>query len=125
MTLSLAECWPNLFRVDSTCYDIKMSKEGISLSGSEKVNTENLPEIITAVKKGGSSIAAPKRMRITYTLTVDTNAVPAGKIIRCWLPYPRTDQVRQQDVKFLSASEQTYTFSPQDCHHSTKKKNDN
>ena len=36
-------------------------------------------------------------MRVTYTLTVDTNAVPAGKIIRCWLPYPRQDQARQQD----------------------------
>lgn len=80
---------PNLFRVDSTCYDIKIAKEGTSPSGSEKVNMENLPEIISAVKKEGKAIVAPKRMRVTYTLTVDTNAVPAGKIIRCWLPYPR------------------------------------
>ena len=29
---------PNLFRVDSTCYDIKIAKEGTSPSGSEKVN---------------------------------------------------------------------------------------
>lgn len=34
---------PNLFRVDSTCYDIKIAKEGTSPSGSEKVNMENLP----------------------------------------------------------------------------------
>lgn len=71
---------PNLFRVDSTCYDIKIAKEGTSPSGSEKVNMENLPEIISAVKKEGKAIVAPKRMRVTYTLTVDTNAVPAGKI---------------------------------------------
>ena len=68
---------PNLFRVDSTCYDIKIAKEGTSPSGSEKVNMENLPEIISAVKKEGKAIVAPKRMRVTYTLTVDTNAVPA------------------------------------------------
>ena len=84
---------PNLFRVDSTCYDIKIAKEGTSPSGSEKVNMENLPEIISAVKKEGKAIVAPKRMRVTYTLTVDTNAVPAGKIIRCWLPYPHTAEV--------------------------------
>lgn len=24
---------------------------------------------------------------MTYTLTVDTNAVPAGKMLRCWLPF--------------------------------------
>ena len=58
-------------------------------------------------------------MRVTYTLTVDTNAVPAGKLVRCWLPYPRTDQARQRDVKFISASEPEYVFSPQECRHST------
>ena len=47
---------PNLFRVDSTCYDIKIAKEGTSPSGSEKVNMENLPEIISAVKKEGKAI---------------------------------------------------------------------
>lgn len=110
---------PNLFRVDSACYDVKIAKEGTALSGSEKVNKENLPEIITAVQKNGKAIAVPKRMRVTYTLTVDTNAVPAGKLIRCWLPYPRKDQARQRDVKFVSASEPEYVFSPQDCRHST------
>ena len=74
---------PNLFRVDSACYDIKTAKEGTALSGSEQVNKENLPEIIAAVKKDKKAIVAPKRMRVTYTLTVDTNAVPAGKMIRC------------------------------------------
>lgn len=58
-------------------------------------------------------------MRVTYTLTVDTNAVPAGKVVRCWLPYPRADVSRQQDVKFISASEPTYVFSPAECSHST------
>ena len=105
---------PNLFRVDSACYDVKIAKEGTALSGSEKVNKENLPEIITAVQKNGKAIAVPKRMRVTYTLTVDTNAVPAGKLIRCWLPYPRKDQARQRDVKFVSASEPEYVFSPQE-----------
>ena len=109
----------DLFRVDSACYDIKIAKEGTALSGSEKVNKENLPEVITAVKKENKAIVAPKRMRVTYTLTVDTNAVPAGKLVRCWLPYPRTDQARQRDVKFISASEPEYVFSPQECRHST------
>lgn len=79
---------PNLFRVDSTCYDIKIAKEGSSPSGSEKVNMENLPEIISAVKKEGKAIVAPKRMRVTYTLTVDTNAVPAGKSSVAGCPIP-------------------------------------
>jgi transglutaminase-like putative cysteine protease len=110
---------PNLFRVDSTCYTIKQAKEGTALSGSEKVNKENIPEIIAEAKDKQIPIVAPKRMRVTYTLTVDSNAVPAGEIIRCWLPFPRADVARQKNVKFISASEPKYTFSPKDCMHST------
>lgn len=110
---------PNLFRLDSLCRDIKLAKEGKVVSGSEKVNKENLPEIISSVKESGQSLGAPKRMRVTYTLTVDTNAVPAGEIVRCWLPYPRADIKRQQGVKLISASEPEYLLSPETCAHST------
>lgn len=110
---------PNLFRIDSACYNLKVAREGIVQSGSDKANEKNLPEIISEVKKTGKPLAAPKRMRVTYTLTVDTNAVPAGKVIRCWLPYPRADVARQQDVKFISASELAYVKSPAECSHST------
>ena len=109
---------PNLFRIDSLCRDIKQRqlKSG-GLEGCEKDNVENLPEIIGSVKKTGQPLAAPKRIRITYTLTVDTNAVPAGKVIRCWLPYPRTDLSRQQDVKLLATSEAEYVLSPAEATH--------
>lgn len=110
---------PNLFRIDSACIALKLDKEGLPESKSDDVNKENLPEIIEAVKQNGKNIVAPKRMRITYTLTVDTNAVPAGEMVRCWLPYPRTDHPRQQDVKLISTSEPQYLIAPGECKHST------
>lgn len=110
---------PNLFRVDSACYYIKAAQDTPTLGGSERVNIEHLPEVIQAVKAQGTPIVTPKRMRITYTLTVDTNAVPAGELIRCWLPYPRSDVKRQQEVKLIRTSEPDYLFSPAECMHST------
>lgn len=110
---------PNLFRVDSACSDIKLKKEGSRLSGNDDVNKRHLPEVIAAVRKEGKAIVQPKRMRVTYTLKVDTNAVPAGEVIRCWLPFPRTDQARQQDVRLISASESTYMLAPSTAKHST------
>ncbi len=110
---------PNLFRIDSACCAVKIEKEGTSLSTSEQVNKEHLPEVMAAVRKEKTPVVQPKRMRVTYTLTVDSNAVPAGKMIRCWLPYPRTDQPRQQNVKLLHVSEPRYTLSPPSCRHST------
>ena len=110
---------PNLFRIDSTCINIKLAQGNLPEEKSDIANKENLPEIIKSVKKSGDPIAAPKRMRITYTLTVDTNAVPAGEMIRCWLPYPRTDHPRQTDVKFISASQPDYIIAPEDYAHTT------
>lgn len=110
---------PNLFRIDSACYNIKLGKVGLPESKSDTVNKENLPEIIKAAKTEKNPIVAGKRMRVTYTLTVDTNAVPAGEMIRCWLPYPRADHPRQTDVKLISASQPDYILAPQESKHST------
>ena len=110
---------PNLFRIDSACRDRKLAKEGVIVGGAERVNAENVPAIIRAAKDSARTMVQPKRMRVTYTLTVDTNAVPAGEVVRCWLPFPRTDVARQQDVKLLGTSESEYVLAPQDCAHST------
>ena len=110
---------PNLFRIDSVARAIKIAKDGNPLSGSEKVNQQHLPEVIKAVKNQQVDTVLPTRMRVKYTLTVDANAVPDGETIRCWLPYPIDSLHRQKNVKFISASEPKYTFSPESCQHST------
>lgn len=110
---------PNLFRIDSACRAVKLAKEGEEMSGSDRVNAENLPEILADVAKNKTPMGAPKRMRVTYTLTVDTNAVPAGEVVRCWLPYPRTDVPRQRDVKLIAASEPSYTLTSEGTAHAT------
>lgn len=58
-------------------------------------------------------------MTINYTLTVDPDAVPAGETVRCWLPYPKENNIRQQNVKFLSASNENYIISPDTLTHRT------
>ena len=110
---------PNLFRLDPTCRDVKVAREGSVASVTEQVDSENIPEIMAAVRQDGTPIVAPRRMRVTYTLTVDTNVVPAGKIVRCWLPYPRTDHPRQRDVKLLVTSEPEYVLASAGYSHST------
>ena len=110
---------PNLFRVDSACYKIKAAKDGVNLSGSDKVNQVYIPQVMAAVQNEDKPIVLPRRMKVTYTLTVDSNAVPAGEMIRCWLPFPRKDQARQQDVVLLSTSEPNYIIAPDESKHST------
>lgn len=117
-----------LFRVDPACKAIKdaadsaqdeLSLSGTSLDGDDEADRNNLAQIIREAESSGNSIAAPQRMRIKYTLTVDADAVPEGETIRCWLPYPRTDVPRQQDVRFIGASGPEPVFSAPSCEHST------
>ena len=110
---------PNLFRLDSKCRDIKLAQEGTAPGAADKALARNIPEIVAACRETDKPLAAPKRMRVTYTLTVDTNVVPAGKLVRCWLPYPRADHPRQDRVKLLYTSEPDYELSPAECRHST------
>lgn len=110
---------PNLFRIDSIARSIKLAKDGFELSGSEKVNEKHLPAVIKAVQETGTDTVLPVRYRVTYTLTVKPNAVPEGEVIRCWLPYPKDNQHRQKNVKFISAGESDYIFSPDSYEHST------
>lgn len=48
-------------------------------------------------------LVLPQRYRVKMTITVDREAVPEGKTVRCWMPYPRVFP-SQTDVEFVSSS---------------------
>jgi transglutaminase-like putative cysteine protease len=86
------------------------------------------PEIAFRLKHDGEVIEAstesnmpvkPLNMKISYSLTVNADAVPEGEIVRCWLPWPRSDNERQKRVQLISTSEQEYLISPDSSLHST------
>ena len=43
----------------------------------------------------------PVECTMTYTISVKAGAVPAGEIIRCWMPYPKESNSRQTNVDLL------------------------
>jgi len=51
-----------------------------------------------AVERSDNSFAPvnPATIRIKYTVTVDPDAVPAGEVIRCWMPWPKESHARQK-----------------------------
>ncbi len=110
---------PNLFRIDENCRKIKEAKDGIQHKAYVDDNAVNIPIVMKEASLSSNGLADPKRVRITYTLTVNADAVPAGKVVRCWLPFPRTDFERQKDVKLLKTSERKYILSGNRSDHST------
>lgn len=59
----------------------------------------------------------PVKMKITYTITIDADAVPDGGIIRCWMPFPKEIHPRQDNVEILSASDVDFILAPDSVIH--------
>lgn len=110
---------PNLFRIDPQCRAIKRQKDGEQKSASMEDERTDIPAIIKAAPHSPNRLGPAHRMRVTYTLTVKPDVVPAGEIIRCWLPFPRNDNKRQTDVRLLSTNNDSYIKSPAAYDHSS------
>jgi len=55
----------------------------------------------------------PRRLRVTQSLAVHADAVPAGKTIRAWIPYPRAIAGQQEDLRFVSSEPAAHTLAPE------------
>ena len=92
----------NLFLINKEAKKIKQEKE--KPKKPELYNrVEAAREIIELAKEEECKYVKPTRVRIKYSLSVNKDAVPEGKIIRCWLPFPREKMNRQTDIKLISA----------------------
>jgi hypothetical protein len=61
----------------------------------------------------------PVRLEITYTIKVNPDAVPDGETIRCWMPWPKSNHPRQNNIKLINSSNLEYMISPDTAIHST------
>lgn len=103
---------PNLFRVNNAAKQKKIEVDGIQKDKLKTFLSEHLPQSIEQSISSGSTVSNPKRIKISYTLTVDGGVVPKGEIIRAWLPYPRNGYQRQTDIKLISVNSKDYIISP-------------
>lgn len=110
---------PNLFRINKDAIKRKLEIDGFQEDNVEKVLITHLPAVVTSLKNGNKTQAEPVMMKVKYTITLKPNIVPAGELVRCWLPYPREDSRRQKDVKLISVSDINFIISPQDYAHRT------
>ena len=110
---------PNLFRINKACAALKAKRDTPGRDGDQKVRSDNTRAIMKQASRAKGRLGDPTHFRIRYTVTVKPDVVPAGETVRCWLPMPRTDVMRQQNVKLLSTSQPEYQRSPMTYAHST------
>jgi hypothetical protein len=111
---------PNLFRIDREAAARKLTVDGHVRDNTNICLAEHLPKIMAAAEANGSPYnLEPKRMLVTFTLTVPANTVPAGEVLRCWLPYPTRNHRRQSEIEMIGSNLANPIISPVEYKHSS------
>lgn len=105
---------PNLFRIDPAAKKQKIRIDAEQKNGLDVFLEQHIPAVVNDLRQRQTTLGKPVRMKLTYTLTVNADAVPDGEMLRCWLPYPRENNARQTDIRLLSANTDKYIIAPND-----------
>jgi transglutaminase-like putative cysteine protease len=88
----------NLFRINPEARKLKADAH----RGDDALYRLNdIRSAIADYGKTGSPLHLPHTWRVTYSLTVKPDMVPAGEIVRAWLPIPHAAN-RQQNIRIVS-----------------------
>lgn len=101
----------NIFRLDSAYAKLRDQKDGSTPDSFSVFRVAHSAEVLKKSATKGMTVL-PVKMRLKYTLTVDADAVPAGEIIRCWMPFPREGHQRQQSISIISTNPASNMVSP-------------
>jgi Transglutaminase-like enzymes, putative cysteine proteases len=116
----------NLFRISK---EAKAHSEELNGRQSDELDTylaSYIPDVVKEAKSNPSRqikdtssfcrFAKPATIKIKYTITVRPEEVPAGEMIRVWMPYPR-EKNRYTNIELLSTSQPDYIISPDSYSH--------
>lgn len=70
-------------------------------------------QVRQAALESGERAVAPHRVRVTQSLTVKPDEVPAGEAVRAWLPFPRAIDGQQEDIELVSTTPGNHQLAPE------------
>lgn len=101
----------NLFRLSAAARARRTNPMPFNDSPLEKPQAHHR-EVLEQAKILGHSSVAPRRVRITQSVTVEPDAVPSGETIRAWIPYPRAIPGQQEAIELIESSPAKHQIAP-------------
>ena len=101
----------NLFRLSPEAVARRAVQTPITDGPMEALNDHQRAIFHAALDQHRASVL-PQRLRMTQTLTVDADAVPAGKIVRAWIPYPQAIPGQQEDIRYVASVPAKHDIAP-------------
>jgi hypothetical protein len=101
----------NLFRLDAEARNIKENIDGNVVDSLDIFCVSHNSELVNLANEGTDLLEKPQKYSISFTITLDADAVPAGETVKCWMPFPRESLPRQKNVKLLSVNSNDYILA--------------
>jgi transglutaminase-like putative cysteine protease len=102
----------NLFRLSAEAEARRKDRTPFAHGDVEQLSDYHRA-VIEQSKRTGRSSVMPHKVKVTQSLTVKPDAVPAGKTLRVWIPFPRAIAGQQQDIRFVSSQPSKHTIAPE------------
>lgn len=102
----------NLFRLSAEARGRRANSAPFNDSPLEEPHPHHR-EVLAEAKRTGRAAVAPRRVRITQSISVDADAVPAGETIRAWIPYPRAIPGQQENIQFIDSRPAQHQIAPE------------
>lgn len=109
----------NLFLISKAAADRRQPPATRTLGPLETPHPHHDEVRRQALTEGRGNGLAPRRVRITYSLKVDADAVPAGESVRAWLPFPRALPGQQEDIRLVESTPSRHLVAPESTLQST------
>ncbi|KZC41330.1 MULTISPECIES: transglutaminase-like domain-containing protein [Rhodanobacter] len=101
----------NLFRLSPEAVARRAVRTPISDGPMEVLNDHQRAIYQAALAEHKSSVL-PQRLRMTQTLSIDADAVPAGETVRAWIPYPQAVPGQQEDIRYVASMPAKHDIAP-------------
>lgn len=101
----------NLFRLSPEAAERRADPKPFRDGPMESFNAHHIAIAEAAMSSGKSSVL-PQQVRVTQTLTVNADAVPAGEAVQAWIPFPREIPGQQEDIRLLDSEPAKADMAP-------------
>lgn len=102
----------NLFRLSAEARERRADPKPFVESPLESTHAHHRAVVDSARATDADSVL-PRRLRITQSLAVLADAVPAGETVSAWIPYPRAIPGQQGDIQLLSSEPAAHFIAPE------------
>jgi transglutaminase-like putative cysteine protease len=102
----------NLFRLSAEARERRAVQTPLVDGPMETLNEHHREVRKTALLQETAGVL-PQRIRVTQSLTVNADAVPAGETVRAWIPLPRVLPGRQEDLRILGSEPAAREVAPE------------